>query len=342
MGPTTRPETAAVIQALAERPYGFDFFHAVRWLENARLDRPRVGASHRPHDDLVRFHQHVSLSFPPASLHSFRDEAARDESLPGLWVNFFGLLGPGGPMPLPITEYVYNRVHNLGDRTLAAFLDIFNHRMISLFYRAWARCQQTVSHDRPDDDWFAEYVGSFLGIATEPFRHRDELPDCLKLYYSGRLSCPAKNPEGLQAILEDHLKLPVAIEELIGQWVELGPHDRCRLGEPAGDVRLGETLVVGERFWECQPTFRLRLGPMSYQDYQALLPGGAALARVAAWVRLYVGDELGCQVQLVLRAHEVPGLCLGQQGFLGWSCWLPRQDRRQNPDDLILTSLVTS
>ncbi len=340
MAPKSRAERASVIRALADQPYRFEFFHAVRWLENGRTDRPRVGGSRRPQEDAVRFHQHVSLGFPPSSLHSYHEDGGQDESLPGLWVNFLGLLGPGGPMPLAITEYVYNRVYNFGDRTLAAFLDIFNHRMISLFYRAWARCRPTVSHDRPDDDWFADYVGSFLGIGSKPFQGRDVLPDCLKLFYSGRLACPTRNAEGLQAILEDHLGLPATIEEFAGQWVTLARSDRCQLGGPARDLRLGETLVLGTRFWECQQKFRIRLGPMPYQDYLALLPGGASLSRLAAWVRLYVGDELGWEVQLVLRAQDVQPVCLGQRGYLGWSCWLQTQRPSRDPDDLVLRPLV--
>ena len=340
MAPKSRAEIASVIQALADQPYRFDFFHAVRWLENGRADHPRVGESRRLQDDPVRFHQHVSLGFPPSALHSYREDGGSDQSLPSLWVNFLGLLGPGGPMPLSITEYVYNRVYNLGDRTLAAFLDIFNHRMISLFYRAWARGQQTVSHDRPDDDWFADYIGSFLGIGSQPFQRRDVLPDCLKLYYAGRLSCPTRNAEGLQAILEDHLGLPATIEEFAGQWVTLARHDRCQLGGPAPEVRLGETLILGARFWECQQKFRIRLGPMTYQDYMALIPGGASLSRVAAWVRFYLGDELGWEVQLVLHAQEVRPVCLGQQGRLGWSCWLHTECPPKDPDDLVLTPSV--
>jgi type VI secretion system protein ImpH len=340
MAPKSRAEIASVIQALADQPYRFDFFHAVRWLENGRADHPRVGESRRLQDDPVRFHQHVSLGFPPSALHSYREDGGSDQSLPSLWVNFLGLLGPGGPMPLSITEYVYNRVYNLGDRTLAAFLDIFNHRMISLFYRAWARGQQTVSHDRPDDDWFADYIGSFLGIGSKPFQRRDVLPDCLKLYYAGRLSCPTKNAEGLQAILEDHLGLPATIEEFAGQWVTLARHDRCQLGGSAPEVRLGETLILGARFWECQQKFRIRLGPMTYQDYMALIPGGASLSRVAAWVRFYLGDELGWEVQLVLHAQEVRPVCLGQQGRLGWSCWLHTECPPKDPDDLVLTPSV--
>jgi type VI secretion system protein ImpH len=336
MASPMRPAVAAVIRTLTNTPYCFDFFQAVRWLENRCADLPRVGESHRPQEDVVRFHQHVTLGFPPSTLHSCQEKSGTEETPPDLHVNFLGLLGPGGPMPLSITEYVHNRLQNHNDTTLAAFLDIFNHRMISLFYRAWARCQQTVSHDRRTNDWYADYVGSLAGIGDRSFHSRDALPDEIRLYYSGRLSCQTRNAEGLQAILEDFFGLPVVIEEFIGQWINLSSQDRSRLGGSAVNSCLGVTSIVGSRFWECQHKFRIRIGPMRYAQYEALLPGGKGLEQLGAWVRLYVGDELGWETQLVLDRHEVPDTSLGRSGRLGWSCWLKARHQGKDPDDLVL------
>jgi type VI secretion system protein ImpH len=336
MARPTGPAAAAVAQALTDRPYGFDFFQAVRWLENRHQNLPRVGGSNRPQEDAVRFHQHVTLGFPPSAVHSFRENAEADDVRLDLWVNFLGLLGPGGPMPLSITEYVYDRLQNHNDPTLAGFLDIFNHRMISLFYRAWARGQQTVSHDRLNDDWYADYIGSFLGVGDRPFRHRDVLPDDLKLYYSGRLACQTRNAGGLQAVLEDSFGLPVTVEEFIGHWINLWPQVRSRLGGGDANGCLGVSTIVGSRSWECQHQFRIRMGPMSYARYEALLPGGDGMQRLAAWVRLYIGDELGWEVQLVLGRHDVPAVSLGRLGRLGWSCWLNARPPQKDLDDLVL------
>jgi len=336
MASAMRPAVAAVMQTLTDMPYRFDFFQAVRWLENRYTDLPRVGESHRPQDDVVRFHQHVALGFPPSAVHGYREEADAEGTSLDLWVNFLGLLGPGGPMPLSITEYVYDRLQNHNDTTLAAFLDIFNHRMISLFYCAWARCQPTVSHDRPEDDWYADYIGSFVGIGDRSFHGRDMLSDELKLYYAGRLSCQTRNAEGLQAILESFFGLPVVIEEFVGQWIGLSPQERSRLGGSAVNSCLGVTSIVGSRFWECQHKFRIRIGPMSYAQYEALLPGGKGLPQLAAWVRFYVGDELGWETQLVLDRREVPAVSLGHSGRLGWSCWLSARHPQKDRDDLVL------
>jgi type VI secretion system protein ImpH len=323
---------------LQDRPYDFDFFQAVRRLECANPDRPRVGQSRRPQEDPVRFCQNVFLTFAPSTIWAYYEAA--DERPARMFVNFLGLLGPNGPMPLSITEYIYDRLRNYKDGTLAAFLDIFNHRMISLFYRAWVCNQQSVSHDRKEKDAFAIYISSLFGIGTDSFRNRDAVPDVAKLYYSGRLVCQTKNVEGLREILQDYFGIKVDIEQFIGQWIELPFEHRCRLGESAESGKLGATLVVGSSFWECQQKFRIKFGPMGFSDYQRMLPNGQSIRGLIAWVRVYVGDELSWELQLILAAREVPFVSLGKIGQLGWSTWLGSKKFEKDMDNLVLRKLA--
>jgi type VI secretion system protein ImpH len=328
----------SLMQALKDKPYGFDFFQAVRRLECAHPEMPRVGHSQRPQNDPVRFCQNVSLAFEPSAIKAFQE--ATDEHPSRMVVNFLGLLGTNGPLPLPITEYVYDRLHNHKDKTLASFLDVFNHRMISLFYRAWACNQQGVSHDRTEEDRFAIYIGSLFGIGEDSFRNRDDVPDVAKLHYSGRLVCQTRNAEGLREILQDYFGIAVCIEQFIGQWIDIPQEHYCRLGESAENAKLGSTLVIGSRFWECQQKFRIKFGPMHFSEYQRMLPGGDSIRRLIAWVKNYVGDELSWEAQLILTAKEVPGVCLGKMGQLGWSTWLKSREFEKDADDLVLRAFV--
>ena len=102
-------------------------------------------------------------------------------------MRLFGLLGPNGPLPLHITEYARERMRHAGDQTLSRFLDIFHHRFVTLFYRAWAQAQPHVNHDRPAEDRFASYVGAFVGLLPAAFRERDALPDLAKFFHAGAL-----------------------------------------------------------------------------------------------------------------------------------------------------------
>ena len=329
-----RTASDSLTQALRDKPYAFDFFQAVRQIECAYSHLPRIGHSQRPQYDPIRFCQNVSLAFASSAIETFLE--GTDEYPGRMVVNFFGLLGTNGPMPLPITEYVHDRLHNHKDKTLASFLNVFHHRMISLFYRAWACNQQNVSHDRTEEDRFAIYIGSLFGIGEDSLRNRDAVPDVAKLHYSGRLVCQTRNAEGLREILQDYFGIAVCIEQFIGQWIDIPQEHYCRLGESVENAKLGSTLVIGSRFWECQQKFRIKFGPMHFSEYQRMLPGGDSIRRLTAWVKNYVGDELSWEIQLILSAVEVPAVCLGKMGQLGWSTWLKSKEFEKDADDLVL------
>jgi len=254
-------------------------------------------------------------------------------------INFFGLLGPSGPMPLAITEFVHDRLHNQKDPTLASFLDIFNHRMTCLFYHAWACNQQAVSHDRDQEDRFTFYLGSLFGIGDRSLHNRDALPDVAKLYYTGHLACQKHNAEGLLEILEDYFGIPVHINQFVGQWISLPEEYRCRLGTRPCNAQLGSTLILGNHFWECQQTFRIIFGPMDFSQYLHFLPGSDSVKRLISWIRNYLGDEFRWELQLILKAAEVPGVVLDGTTQLGWSAWLGARKFESDVEGFVLRSM---
>jgi len=333
MASEDRAAADALIRSLHEKPHGYSFYQAVRRLENARADLPRVGHSRRPSEDPIRFCQEASLAFPPATLKELRRGALG--GAPQLFVTFMGLLGPNGPMPFHLTEYARGRAL-AHDETLSRFLDVFNHRMVSLFYRAWASCNQAVNYERGDGDRYAVYAGSLFGIGMSSLRERDRVPDGAKLYYSGRLVCQTRHRDGLRALLEDYFRIPARITEFVGQWLPLPEAYRCRLGESAETGSLGATAIVGAHIWDCQQKFRIVFGPMALADYERMLPGEASHERLVDWIRNYTGDELCADVQLILKAEEVPQVQLGAQGRLGWTTWLSSAPFERDADDLVL------
>jgi type VI secretion system protein ImpH len=330
----------ALSQALKAEPYRFDFFQALRRLECLNRHKPRIGQSQRPQEDPIRLSQEPSLIFAPSTLASF--EPAQDGKPSRLAVHFLGLLGPNGPLPIHLTEYARDRWRNHNDPTFARFLDIFHHRLLSLFYRAWAAAQPTVNFDRPGSDRFATYVGSLFGIGMPLLHDRDTVPDLAKLHYAGHLVCQSRHAEGLRAILSDFFKLPVAIKEYMGHWLLLPEEGRCQLGTSPETGTLGMTVVIGARVWDGQHKFRIVIGPVGFADYLRLLPGGESLKRLVAWVRNYVGDALIWDVNLILKREEVPRFELGKLGQLGWTTWLTSRPLEEDADDLLLDPRLTA
>lgn len=298
----------------------FDFFQALRLIEQAHADRPRLGRSLAARDDAVRLSQDPELIFHPTTLGDY--VPGEDGKSGRLAVNFLGLLGPNGPLPTHLTAYVRERARNANDPTLARFLDLFHHRMLSFFYRAWADAQPVVSADRPTEDRFADYVGSLFGLAAPALHDSDGVPDSAKRHFAGLLAAPTRHADGLRLILAHFFGVDVSVEPRCGHWITLPRDARTRLG----DARLGVSTIVGTRVWDCQHKFRIAIGPLAYADFARFLPDGQSLAKLADWVRNYVRDPLDWDVALHLKRDEVPALRLqGSQSHgsrLGWNTWL--------------------
>ena len=323
-----------LFDALRHSPYAFSFFQALRRFECEYPQQPRLGQTLHPKQDRIRLGQDPSLAFAASTLASFRQD--KQHPAPRLGVHFFGLLGPNGPLPLHLSEVVHERLHNAQDTTLAAFLDLFHHRLLSVFYRAWAESQPTVSYDRPEQDSFGRYLGSLFGIASPSLRRRDAMPDSAKLHFAGRLACQTHHAEGLEAMLGDYFRLPVRIEEFVGAWLELPADSRCLLGASEAVSSLGVTALLGTKVWQAQQRFRIVLGPLGIEDYRRMLPGGDSLLRLRDLVRNYLGDELEWELQLILRQAEIPRPLLNGTTPLGWSSWLTRGPLGRDGDDLHL------
>ena len=327
-------------EQLEKNPFEFDFYRAVRLLQCAHPEFPPIGYSDTPAQDPVRFGQNPSLAFAPSTIESVQRSAA--VPVPRMFIHCFGLLGPNGPLPLHLTEYARERQRNAHDNTLTAFLNVLNHRLTSLFFRAWADSQKALDLDRPSQEQrFSIYIGSVLGVGMESLQNQDEVPDWAKLYFAGRLATGSRNAEGLQSILQDFFGLKTEILTMVGRWLDLPADCLCKLGDSPETGSLGLTTIVGTRIWECQLSFRVKFGPMSLADLERMLPDGAAFKRLRDWIRNYAGREYFWDVQLVLKASEVPTPCLGQSGRLGWTTWLKTVPLKADAEDLVIVPTET-
>lgn len=370
--PIDRASREDLFDRLNVQAWGHDFFALVRRIEALHPEEPGFGASARASEDPVRFAQEATMAFPPSRIAQFT--FPRNNAPARLFVHFMGMLGPMGPLPLHLTEHALQRELHHKDKTFARFLDIFNHRMVSLFYRAWAASQMPATYDRAgagvagdslsnadrervltfDGDAYAVYVGSLFGLGDDEMRYRDAVPDVAKLHFAGRLGGNARGPEGLCSILEKFFGVYASVEEFAGRWMELPEQYWCSIGDGGvGDGGMGGRggsmssmlgtqgggmSVAGRRVWDCQGMFRIRLGAMTYKDYERLLPGTPSAKRLDSWIRNYLGDEFSWEAVLVLRADEVPTSRLGGGTRLGWTSWVRSEANTEDRDDLVVRS----
>jgi type VI secretion system protein ImpH len=323
-----------LLDMLGRAPQQFDFFQVMRRLESLAPDQPRFATAPRPADESIRLGQEPSMAFAPAALAALRP--GRAGGPPWLSVNFFGLLGPNGPLPLHLTEYARDRLRNADDPTMSRFFDLFHHRFLLMLYRAWANGQPTVNRDRPETDRFVTYVGALLGIGQPAMQNRDDFPDTAKLFYAGRFAAQARNAEGLTAVIGDFFGMPARVEAFVGDWLELAPENRWAPGhDHQQGGRLGVSTTLGARAFSRQQKFRVVLGPLDRRQFQRMLPGSMGLRRLISIVRSYAGDELRWDVRLFLDKRTEEPMTLGRS-HLGWTAWLGSAAGGDR-EDLILT-----
>jgi type VI secretion system protein ImpH len=222
---------------------------------------------------------------------------------------------------------------------MAAFTDVFHHRMVSLFYRARAAADPAISLDRPDSDRFADYVGSLFGMGTPAMRGRDEIGDFAKLHFAGLMANQRRPAAGLVALLRAYFKLPVELEQFVGHWMKIPADGQTRIGAQDRGNRIGSSAVLGKRVWDCQHKFRLVIGPLGYEDYQRMLPGGASMRRLVEWVKSYAGAVLDWDVRLVLERPQVPPLTLGAR-TLGWTTYLASGPAASDARQLLINPMA--
>jgi type VI secretion system protein ImpH len=352
-------KNAPLTENLLREAHRFDFFQAVRVLERLAAEkadsgagRHPVGEDFAPRQEAVRFRVHTSQNFPAGEIVNICPGAAKEpasEPPPEMIVAFLGLTGPNGVLPRHYTSMLIERVR-AKDYALRDFLDLFHHRVISLYYRAWEKYRFPIAYERmareehpAKEDLFTDCLYCLLGLGTNKLRGRVNFDDEAFLYYGGFFAHAPRNAISLEAMLADYFEQMVRVLQFRGQWLYLSRDDQSALPTaelPEGlNCQLGRNVIVGERVWDIEGKFRVRLGPLGFADFRQFMPDGDALLPLSQMVRTYVGPQFDFDVQPVLKAAEVPWCQLGGDGAspaqLGWNTWVRCQEFQNDVDDAI-------
>ena len=333
MGPEKQPGDIAVAEMLLGGAGHFDFFQAVRLIQRIASGNP-VG--YDPLPEMLRFKSVASLTFPPSSVVAVqrRPDPKRQRAEYEMTVSLMGLTGPAGVLPHHYTRLLIERVRQK-DFALKDFLDIFNHRLISFFFRAWEKCHFPAAYEKSrirneKEDLFTGALFSLVGLGTRGLRGRSDFDDEALLFYSGLFADQHRPEISLRRMLADYFEVPVAIEQFRGRWIRLNMCDRSALpseAETSGrNCQLGVDIIVGEQVWDVQGMFRVRIGPLTFSQFRHWIPTGDTLRPLAQLIRTYVGLSFEFDVQVVLKGSEIPlchlGGTEGNEPLLGWTTWL--------------------
>lgn len=304
------------LRKLEEQPWRFDYFTVLRHLERSFTDKPRIGDSAARREEFVQLGQDPFMDFPASNLARV---VQREEQPLQVFVKYLGLLGPQGALPLATTEEAYHYVLAQDD-AFPRFLDVFNHRFIQLFFRAWADSRPIVQHDRPDADRFIAYIGSGIGIGSRPYQDLDRVPDAAKLGFSGILGAQAKCASRLAGAICGLFNVTAEIEEFVGSRLLLEASEWTLVGTRHN--ALGEDAVLGRHVFSVQDKIRVRIFTKDLAQYVRFLPTGDLCEPLADLVFFYNGEQLDWDTELAIPAGSAAPIRLGKFGQLGWTTWM--------------------
>ena len=317
-----------ISDALYRAPYEFEFMQAVRLLSLDRRqsgERLVFGIS-----EAIRFKVHLSMAFPASPV---VDLEKKGTDIPTVTVALPGLLGPMRVLPDDYTELAI-RQQAFGDESFAAFFDIFHHRLMALYYRAWEKHQFVLSQEQAgkERDVVTGYLLDLIGMGTPGLERRLPFPEENLLRYAGLLAQRPRSAECLRAMLHDWLGIPVAIEQFRGRWHALEDEELSELGSGEMSSSLGEGAVAGDMVWNVQSLIRIVLGPLTDEEYFEFLPDRAGFRTTTALVRWYLGPAIDFEIQPLFAPEGKPKwkalgcVTWGDRGEhstrLGWSSWL--------------------
>jgi len=319
---------------LDEEPFRVHFFQAVRMLQKMEQERKPVGYFITPQGETIRFSARTSLAFPPSEIYDLR---RMENGQMSMTVEFMGLCAAISVMPAPYTEFLLARARQK-DHTMEDFLNIFNHRMISFFYRGWEKYRFFIEYERTGEDRLSARLLDLLGLGTEGLRGRGGIPDEAYLNYVSLLARHVRSAASLEQILEDYFGVNVHIQQFAGAWRKLSAENQtCFTGFGGASERLGVGVVAGDEVWDHHGRIRISLGPMRFEQYLKFLPGQEAHRELVAWLRFYSNGSYETEVQLVLAREDAPACELGSSGEqrpqLGLVSWLKTRPLDRDPAD---------
>jgi type VI secretion system protein ImpH len=307
-----------LIDRLISEPSLFSFFQAVHLLEKSQPDAVGVGHHGPPSAEAVRLGVSPELGFPKSDLAGAKVFETDGRPIYALTANFLGLHGSTSPLPGFYAEEVL--FDQDADGVLGAFLDIFHHRLLSLFYRCWIRFRHHFLFKADGADDFSRAMFCLIGLGHRDLQEGAGFPAVRALRYAGTITQKPHSAAALRCMLQDFFGgVPVRIIQAMGRWLAVKPEQRSRIG--VANCRLGENTALGERIYDRQSKFRVVIGPIDFESYNKFLPGGEYNVALRKLIKMFGVDILDFDTELILSSEQTSrlGLNLTGQLRLGWT-----------------------
>jgi len=294
------------IKQLIEDPSEYNFYQAIytieRQLAAGKEQQSKVGHDSIPRNELIRFISDQNLGYPGAPISKVQKRDDVDgKTAYDIHVSFMGVTGTNGALPQHYTELVLERL-KYKDTGMRDFFDLFNHRLLSLYYRAWEKYKFPIAFEKQSNssvDSFSSVLNQLSGTSSSAGK-----------YYAGFLNHSIRNVEGLKQILTDFTGCDVAIEQFQGKWQILAEADQTRLGQrsqPEGQfAQLGFDACIGNKVWDINSDIKIVIKPSADAKIEQFLSGGSINQGMKELINLYLGKSINHKLQLELLNEQIP------------------------------------
>ncbi|SDI64148.1 type VI secretion system baseplate subunit TssG [Pseudomonas panipatensis] len=308
----SRLKASGLLEALRERVSEANLYRFCQLLEQALPNHPPLGSTSRPADDPVRFRPDPGMGFPAGELKSIETDEEQPHRPASVRTRLLGLYGVDSPLPTAYLDDIAQRRE--GHEALEAFLDIFNHRIFTQFYRIWRKYSYPASFEAGGADATSQCLLGLIGLGIPGTAEQVATPVSRFLALLGVMRLPTRNAEGIVALVK--LLAPNTQARVTPHWPQTIP-----LAQPARlstrqPVSLSQGTPLGGVGRDANSQLRLALFSEDAEEARGWLPGGQLHTDLLVLLRVYLGWRCTAKLQLSLPIRSLPPPILGQAPVL--------------------------
>ena len=289
-----------------------------------------------PEDEVVRFVASQRMGLPHSDLQDITQDGERARVI----ANILGSAGRTPALPAPYSELQLERRRSR-DNSFADFLNLFDHRALSFFYRIEEKYRWPLMVERTgtgEDDPIGQLMLALSGMDTRGETGRLDLPERQLIPLTVHLADTRRSRHSVETVLQVATGLDLRVIEAEPTWMPVPPQEQSRLGfgtlgafnqlgvpEDLPEGESGQAAMIGEAVLDVQHHFLIEMGPMPYATLRAFCAETRFRRVVSQLATLSAGLDQRPSLRLLIAAREVPALRLGDEetpAMLGWTTWL--------------------
>lgn len=322
---TTQRRTAPTLATkLVQAPHKFEFDQAFRILEGLHPENETFGHAEDPRIDPLFVRTNLSAETPASDIKSIKavnDNWDRFE----VTMNIMGLVGHHGPLPQPFSNILYDQERNQ-DNAPRDFIDIFNTRIASQWFRVHTKFRQGLSSVSPDLSTVGRAIINLAGLESKHLRDKLSIPDYALIGYAPLFWQRPRSLVGLRQILNHYFGLNTKLTPMAGGWHKTPNYQHTHISGPYN--KLGQDAYLGKQVWLQNSGFRVNLGELDWSQYCNFLPPNNGYNALADLIKFYCGFQYRIIFVMQIRVDKVPGTRLNRGYALGQTTWLKGYSKR--------------